>query len=278
MPEQLEFNLEYSDAFVAIADESLTVNSVVASEDRESLCKLLQERLSSHANRPVHLHITDNTSTLISAKPAPFRKSVQLRLHHMFLQAPPEVVQAVASWALNPDKAEEGALIDAYIEENRHHIRTKQRRSFKIRSKGVVHDLGLLYAELNQHHFGTSLNVSIGWAKMPQQRRRYSIRFGSYYPEQNQIRMHPLLDQPFVPQYFVRYIIYHEMLHAFLGVEETGSGRRRIHTKRFNELEQAYPDYDKAITWMDNPKNLKRLLRKSASKALSNNILQLGER
>jgi len=34
-----------------------------------------------------------------------------------------------------------------------------------------------------------------------------------------------------------------------------------VHTPRFNELEQAYPDYERALNWMNNPRNMSRLLR-----------------
>ena len=51
------------------------------------------------------------------------------------------------------------------------------------------------------------------------------------------------------------------MLHALLGVKEGPSGRREVHPKRFRCLEQSYPDYERAVAWMETPRNLRRLLR-----------------
>ena len=63
-----------------------------------------------------------------------------------------------------------------------------------------------------------------------------------------------------MPRYFVRYIIFHEMLHAFLDIDESASGRRSIHPPRFKRMEKAYPDYGRALAWMENPRHLNRLL------------------
>ena len=96
---------------------------------------------------------------------------------------------------------------------------------------------------------------------MPTQRRRRSIRFGSYTPVDELIRIHPYLDQAFVPEFFVRYIVFHEMLHAHMGIEETPNGRRRIHPPAFRRREEEYGDYDRAVAWMNDESNLRRLLR-----------------
>jgi hypothetical protein len=51
------------------------------------------------------------------------------------------------------------------------------------------------------------------------------------------------------------------MLHAFLGIEETPTGRRRVHTEAFREAEMAYPEYERAVAWQNQPRNMRRLLR-----------------
>jgi predicted metal-dependent hydrolase len=119
--------------------------------------------------------------------------------------------------------------------------------------------------ELNREFFEDSVSAHITWGRMPSARRRRSIRFGSYSAEEDLIRIHPLLDQGFVPAFFVRYIVFHEMLHAHLGIEETPSGRRAVHTREFRRREKAYPDYDCAIAWQAEKANLAKLLKKAAS-------------
>jgi predicted metal-dependent hydrolase len=62
------------------------------------------------------------------------------------------------------------------------------------------------------------------------------------------IRINPVLDIERVPPYFVEFIVYHEMLHAFLGVKNK-NGRRSVHSKEFRELEKRFSDYEKAMAW-----------------------------
>ena len=121
-----------------------------------------------------------------------------------------------------------------------------------------------MFDTLNEQEFDGKVKARITWGRMPSRksrRMRRSIRFGSYMRSQDIIRIHPLLDQQFVPDYFVRYIVFHEMLHAALDEEKTESGRRRVHSKTFNDREQQYTDFERAEAWQNNDVNLVRLLR-----------------
>ena len=69
----------------------------------------------------------------------------------------------------------------------------------------------------------------------------------------------PLLDQPFVPRWFLEYVLYHEMLHSVVRDETDAAGRRRIHTEEFYRREKAFPSYRRARKWED--ENLARFLR-----------------
>jgi hypothetical protein len=73
------------------------------------------------------------------------------------------------------------------------------------------------------------------------------------------IRIHPLLDQPFVPRWFLEYVLYHEMLHSVVPEETDAAGRRRVHTEEFYRREKAFPRYRRARRWED--ENLARFLR-----------------
>ena len=68
-----------------------------------------------------------------------------------------------------------------------------------------------------------------------------------------------MLDAPFVPTWFLEYVIYHEMLHAVVPEEQDEKGRRRIHTEEFNRREQRFHCYQRARRWED--ENLDRFLR-----------------
>ncbi|PON17802.1 hypothetical protein C2W62_11335 [Candidatus Entotheonella serta] len=89
------------------------------------------------------------------------------------------------------------------------------------------------------------------------QRKRTSIRFGVYDRQQNLIRIHRHLDQPFVPHYFVESVVYHEMLHHLIPAVRI-RGKWYNHPPAFKRAERQYPHYQKAQDW--ERKNLHRLL------------------
>ena len=225
--------------------------------DPESLRAELEKRTGLR----IDLTITNNRSTMMSVRPGRAHRSLDLRLHQMFLAADTKVVRSLALWLVNPKSSRDAAAVDTFINSNVGQVRADANKNNGFITKGNVFDLAILFRGLNAEHFGNSIRVDITWGRMPPARRRRSIRFGSYYPTDNLIRIHPLLDQPFVPPYFMRYIVFHEMLHAYLGIEESDNGRRRYHTREFSQIEEKYPDYARAIQWQSNLGNLKKLLR-----------------
>jgi predicted metal-dependent hydrolase len=53
-----------------------------------------------------------------------------------------------------------------------------------------------------------------------------------------------------VPEWFVEYILYHEMLHIKHPARVV-KGRRFSHTKAFLAEEERYPLFDEAQEWLD---------------------------
>jgi predicted SprT family Zn-dependent metalloprotease len=226
--------------------------------DAESLRRDMETAMGAR----VILTITDNASTVMTAKPLRGGAAWELRLHHMFLGAGPDVIQALSRWVANGRSRKAGALVDAFIAEHRHLLREARPRRIRLLTQGTHHDLRRYYDEVNAAEFGDAVTAKITWGRDGRsRRRRSSIRFGSYLAEENLIRIHPALDQDFVPQYFVRYVVFHEMLHAHLGIDEAPNGRRRIHTPAFKRRERQYVDFERAMAWEGTPRNLHRLLR-----------------
>lgn len=221
----------------------------------------LCEALRLQTGLRVSVTITDNASTLMSVRhKAPNLASV--RVHHMFLSADTVTLRALARWVKYPGSRAAAPALNTFIAANQHTVREAKPRVLKVRTVGAFHDLQELYNEVNVEHFENRVDAPITWGKRPTRRRRRSIRFGSYSLNEHLIRIHPNLDQAFVPRYFVRYIVFHEMLHADLGFEQAPDGRTRMHTPEFNRIERQYPEYERAVKWHNNLKNLRRLLRK----------------
>ncbi|MFB6373046.1 MAG: hypothetical protein ABEN55_08015, partial [Bradymonadaceae bacterium] len=101
--------------------------------------------------------------------------------------------------------------------------------------------------------------VSITWGR--DGRGTKSIRFGSFDFDQRLIRVHPALDQEWVPRYFVEFIVYHELLHAVCPPVE-GEDGRQVHTEEFIELERQFPRYRDAVEWEST--NLRRILERDS--------------
>jgi len=238
-----------------------------AGEDRathrqamQAAAEALLEDLTRRTSLIIRLHVTNNSSTMMTVQRYPEKKFAKVRLHHMFLEAPPEVRQALSEWIRKPKVPQAGEVIDAFIRAHREKIRPGRRRTVYLRTKGRYFDLQRLFDEVNAAHFDGKITAHITWGKLSSWPRR-SIRYGSYMHQDNVIRIHPLLDQEFVPEFVVRYIVFHEMLHALLGVEEGPNGRRRVHPPEFKRLEAAYPDFARASAWCDDKHNFRRVLR-----------------
>ncbi len=107
--------------------------------------------------------------------------------------------------------------------------------------QGDHHDLQAVYDSVNREWFDGQVVASIEWMKRPAYRK-----LAEYHPVQARIRVSPLLDHPEVPNAYLDFLVYHEMLHAFLGGKEAGS-KKIYHHKRFQEMEAAHPGYRAAL-------------------------------
>jgi hypothetical protein len=129
---------------------------------------------------------------------------------------------------------------------------------------GTVHDLSAIYEDVNDRFFGGRLRVPITWGRGVGRARRGGLTFGSYDPVLDLIRIHPVLDRPGVPRFFVESVVHHEMLHHHMGGVPDRAGRTIYHTRAFREAEARFPRHREALAW--EKENLPELLR--ASQAL----------
>lgn len=208
----------------------------------------LAERLASLLDERVELTLTDNTSTMVSFRRT--RGLVAFRVHHMFSQAPAPVVRALADYASGARSGGAGRLIDAFVRSNEERVRATrtERQVSNLEPIGRTHDLLAMFDALNRTHFAGAVEAAIGWGREAPRRRRRSIKMGTYFHDTRVIRIHPALDRPEVPEFFVRFIVFHEMLHHVIPPVTMG-GRRVSHTPEFRRREQAYPDYERALAW-----------------------------
>jgi len=128
---------------------------------------------------------------------------------------------------------------DPWVEESvQERRRLKGRKRIAV-AEGKHHSLAEIYRETNSSFFNDQIEVQrIGWGLRTGWRR-----LGHYDPIHHTITLSPALDSPKVPDYVVRYIVYHEMLHAVFEDAPSQGTQRRHHPPEFHRAERAHPDF-----------------------------------
>jgi hypothetical protein len=200
-----------------------------------------QAELAHAAKCPVRLVFTRNRVTLASARPSPGGGWV-VRVHESFHQAPESVWSALGSF-LGMHRRKDWQVVSAYARTIAAPACGRAVRG--LSAEGRTYHLGHLAQEVNHRFFGGQLHdFQIGWGRRAAAKRRRGcrsrvVRFGSWCGMTRCIRVHPMLDQPDVAADFVRYIVFHEMLHASLAAGR--AARRRVHDAEFRRMERMFP-------------------------------------
>lgn len=224
---------------------------------------VLRRELSRLSGMHVFLKITNHSQSMMRVVHEPGGLSARLSLHWIFMDAPQAVINAVAGWVKCPRTLRKNSLVKGYMRANAGRIPAAEQRRITLRTKGIHYDLAELYDEVNAAEFDGAVTAQITWGVMLPVGggRSGHFRLGSYTDAKNLIRIHPVLDNVEVPRFVVRSIVFHEMLHAFLGIEKEDGKRRKIHHAAFRQREQQYRDHAAAEAWISNAKNM-RLLAK----------------
>ena len=231
------------------------MDSVVGNLDSKALANL-EKSLFRLVKKPIRLTLTDNSYSMIHIRPS--KRGYRVRLHHMFLLADKEVLKSLASF-IGGRNQKAPSRLRAFVASNHNKIKrapAKARRTI-LRHHGLHFNLKKLFDQVNQEYFGNLIDCHITWGARRLVHRQNSVKLASYSDKTKIIRINPVLDRSSVPKYILRGIIYHEMLHHYLGVESR-NGRKMAHTKRFRRFEQRFRHYQKLQAWKE--KNLYRLL------------------
>jgi hypothetical protein len=178
-----------------------------------------------------------------------------VRLHAMFQTAPTAVRDAVAG-VLRGGRHARGSrvLLESWISAALTVHPPPPVRESELRTRGRHHDLGaiargLLAGELRDDFGPHRPPPRLTWGKTGARAPRRGLRLGSYDAELALVRVHPALDQPAVPDWFVRYVLFHELLHAVHPPVRTANGRWIRHGEAFRLRERAYPGLERALAW-----------------------------
>lgn len=192
-------------------------------------------------------------------------RAIEVRMHTMFAAAPADVRRVVAIWIRSGRRAPRAcAELDRWILASLEQLPPLSDRQRAVRPAGEHHDLEILRADILTRDLAADFPDRsrwplVTWGRRTQSRTRHSLRLGSFDADGSIARLHPVLDQAAVPSWFVRYVLFHELLHAALPPRR-GSGSRWIHhSAAFTKREREYPDYPAALAWED--ANMSELIR-----------------
>ena len=216
----------------------------------------LERKLRVAFAGPVVLSITDNRHSIITHRVQ--KGTLHARVHHMFLDAPLGVIDALVRYVTRGDRDASATLGD-FIDDNGFRL-ARRKRGAPLVTKGKHHDLLALFQKTNDRYFDGEVTALITWGKRgtSKSRDRKTIKLGSYGLADRLIRVHPALDQKWVPRYFVAYIVYHEMLHHVIPGSR-GLGRVNLHPPEFKDRERGFRHFQRSLDW--EKKHVARLLR-----------------
>lgn len=226
----------------------------------EGARQALERKLMASFPGLVVLSITDNRHSIISRSVA--RGVLRARVHHMFLDAPQLIVDALVAYVARGDKVA-SARVGEYIEAHGDRL-LRQTRPSALITRGKHHDILAIFHELNARYFDGLANPLITWGKRGRRARdtaRVTIKLGSYSAVERLIRIHPTLDRVWVPRYFIASIIHHEMLHHMIPTSAVTllASRRCVHPPEFRDRERHFAHFARAVEW--EKRHIARLLR-----------------
>jgi hypothetical protein len=228
----------------------------LAAEDWEAFLE------ASLARRVRVVYGRSRTTPLLARRPRPDARGSGaepvdwlVRLHSMFRTAPPEVRGAVVDVLRSGRRARRSrGMLENWIAEMLPLHPPPPILDSALQTRGRHHDLariarGILECELGEDFGPRCAPPRMTWGRTGARRPRRGLRLGSFDAELALVRIHPALDQAAVPAWFVRYVLFHELLHAVYPPVRNADGRWIRHGAAFRERERAYPDLARALAW-----------------------------
>ncbi len=208
----------------------------------------LEQTLRSLCNIQVDLVLNNNRTTMISILERK-RKYIRLSIHRMFLKASGAIVDAIVDFIHNQKSRHSSLLLQNFINTQLPKFGYEKKLNHeKLSTLGQAYDLKTIYHQLNKTYFDNQLDLNITWYGMPHKRRGCTMTYGLYSEPLKLIKVHRLLDRYICPEFYVAFVIYHEMLHEvhkpYMGVSCT-----HIHTPEFKAQEKQFKYFKEAVAW-----------------------------
>ncbi len=208
--------------------------------------QVLKRWVERAVRRRVALRVQRDARRLVAVAARPGR-GLQLLIHPAVLESDRQTQRLLVEFVLRPRPDVRRRIHDRLVP-RAGAIRLRPEVQIRHGRLGRVHNLQEMFLKINRRYFGGRLRVDVTWGRAGRGRRRQSIDFGSFEQREKIIRVNPALDRPWVPAFFVEYILFHEMLHAAVGFRRRGS-RRLLHPPEFLEKERRFRLFRAAARW-----------------------------
>lgn len=173
---------------------------------------------------------------------------ILIRISDAFSDAPQDVLLALGRILLaklnkNPVSKKDRAVYSRYVaseelQDKAAALLSGRRRVLHI-VKGNHRSLEESYQRVNTTYFGGLMEKpTLTWG-----RKKARRTLGRYDPQRDVVYVSPVLDSREVPEEFLDFIMYHELLHKKHGIQERG-GRLWAHTPQFRRDEKRFHNYE----------------------------------
>jgi len=180
--------------------------------------------------------------------------AADVKLHMAFRSAPEKVVSQAARLMLTRRRRDRRALerraYDAFVRAlspgDFELPGARRGHRVSIRGPGRHHSLEESFRRVNAEYFRSQLELpELCWSK---ERARRIL--GSYQERADRVIVSRAFDAPQVPAQVLDYLMYHELLHKFLGTGRHDNGRRCLHGADFKRLERQFRFYKEAQAFL----------------------------
>ncbi len=240
-----------------------------------------KQKLQKYTKQPINLILTTNRRIVFSFNRGEGNE-INVRINKIFLNSTQGIIKAIAEFILRRTRKSKNE-IKKFIRLNQDEIdrlKPVRRRKIFLFHQGVHFNLKEIFDKINNKYFSNKIDCRISWGKYPKKvKRKKSIRYGAFIQEKNLIMVSRVLDNDFIPDFFIEYIVYHEMLHAyffnlknskirltypqmqinFSGLKVKSKRPQIVHDAEFKLKEREFAEYERKKKW--GKENLEKMLK-----------------
>jgi hypothetical protein len=119
-------------------------------------------------------------------------------------------------------------------------------RKLALSVPGSHHSLDESFDRVNVRYFKSQMaKPELCWS--PVRARRL---LGSYHERRDRLIISQLFDSPRIPAFVLDFLMFHELLHKFLGIGKRNDGKRLVHGRDFRKLERQFERFDEAQAFL----------------------------